>query len=284
MKTSALVGIVAIVVSLLCIPLSCRTIQEGHLGIRLTLGKASNQTLTPGPCLVFPVIQSLVTETIQPQTFEVTTETKSKDTQRITTIIAIQHYLVPDFIYDGYKAIGSLERYDAVVISPAVYEAAKEVTAQYTASELITKREEVKNKIDEAIQKFVDQSLKEKDVLGSLNIINVSIKDFDFSPSFDASIESKVKAEQQAMQALKDKEKLITESEAKAAAVKLAADARAYDLEKMSLQRAAAITREAEAISSNPQLLELRAIETWNGVLPQFMGVGQTVPFINLQK
>ena len=40
---------------------------------------------------------------------------------------------------------------------------------------------------------------------------------------------------------------------------------------------------ESEALRSNPQILELRTLEKWDGVLPQVTGTGG-VPFINLQR
>lgn len=45
---------------------------------------------------------------------------------------------------------------------------------------------------------------------------------------------------------------------------------------------AEAINIEGDALKNNPQVLELRKIEKWNGELPQYMT--GTVPFINVQK
>jgi hypothetical protein len=42
------------------------------------------------------------------------------------------------------------------------------------------------------------------------------------------------------------------------------------------------MTIEANALKSNPQILELRALEKWNGTLPQV--TAGAVPFINLPK
>jgi hypothetical protein len=46
--------------------------------------------------------------------------------------------------------------------------------------------------------------------------------------------------------------------------------------------KAEALTIESNALKSNPQILELRALEKWNGTLPQV--TGGAVPFINLPK
>ena len=48
----------------------------------------------------------------------------------------------------------------------------------------------------------------------------------------------------------------------------------------LSVARAEAIKREAEALADNPQLIQLRVAEKWDGQLPKF--TGETVPFISI--
>jgi prohibitin 2 len=280
-KVAVIVGS-AVVFILLSLFMSYNPIPSGHVGVQVQFQKVLDEPLLPGPNFIMPWINRVELVSEQPQTYEVETETKSKDTQKVKSIVSIQHYLDPLLASKGYAKIGDLERFDKVVISPAIYECVKAVTAEYTAEELITKRDEVKNKIDDAIQAFVDQTLKEKDVLGSLRIINVSIKDFDFSPGFDATIEAKVQAQQVALQAEANKRKRITDAEAGLVEKQKLADAEAYQIEKASLSRADAIKREAEAIANNPSILQLRAIERWDGTVPKFTGGSQIVPFINV--
>ena len=45
--------------------------------------------------------------------------------------------------------------------------------------------------------------------------------------------------------------------------------------------RADAIRRESEALAGNPQLIQLRIAEKWNGQLPRFSG-GEAIPLISL--
>ena len=40
----------------------------------------------------------------------------------------------------------------------------------------------------------------------------------------------------------------------------------------------------AQSIAANPQIVQLRAIEKWNGVLPIYTGGGGPMPFIGVQK
>ncbi len=105
--------------------------------------------------------------------------------------------------------------------------------------------------------------LKERDILvDEFNIVN-----FEFSKVFNEAIEAKVTAEQQALAAKNKLEQIKFEAEQKVAEAK---------------GKAEAITIESNALRSNPQILELRALEKWNGVLPQV--TGGAIPFINLPK
>jgi regulator of protease activity HflC (stomatin/prohibitin superfamily) len=157
----------------------------------------------------------------------------------------------------------------------------KAVTAKFTAEELVTKREIVKQQIQESLVAFIDRTLSEKEIDKAILIANVAITDFNFSEEFNRAIEAKVKAEQQALQARNEKTMRVTQAEAAAAERKLAAEAAAFAIEVESKQRAEAITREANALRSSPEIIQLRAIERWDGVLPRISG-GQVLPFLNI--
>ncbi len=123
--------------------------------------------------------------------------------------------------------------------------------------------------------------MKQKGAEGALTIANVAITDFDFSTEFNRAIEEKVKAEQDALKAVNEKLRRVTQAEAAAAERTLAADARAYEIEVSSKARADAIRREAQALKNNPELIQLRMAEKWDGVLPRVTGEGM-IPLINL--
>ncbi len=166
-------------------------------------------------------------------------------------------------------------------MEPAIQESVKAVTAQYTAEELVTKRAEVKIAIQGAIEEFIAKTLAEKDIANGVSLANVAITDFVFSAEFNKAIESKVKAEQEALRAKNEKLMRVTQAEAGEAEVKLAADAKAYSTQVESEARANAIKVEAAALRDNPAIIELRAIERWNGALPKISS-GGAVPFLNI--
>jgi regulator of protease activity HflC (stomatin/prohibitin superfamily) len=287
METFWKVGIGGIIVGVLGLILlfsSCAPVSSGYVGVRTTFGKIHDKSLNPGLHFITPFIDRVTQLETRLKPFEVKAQASSKDLQVVQTVISVQHSLNGDMAADSYQKIGDLAKFDAAVVSPSVLESLKAVTAHYTAEELITKRDTVKAQIVDAIQKFIDDTLDDKGIKGAIHISNVAIQDFDFSAGFNASIESKVKAQQEALRAENEKERRITEAEAAAREIELAADAEAYKVEQISVQRAAAIEREAKALSQNPLLLQLRAIEKWSGKVPNVNMGGQAIPFLDVIK
>ena len=135
--------------------------------------------------------------------------------------------------------------------------------------------------LDIAIQDFIDTTLNEKGIKRGIHVANVAITDFNFSEEFNRAIELKVKAEQEALQAKNEKIRRVTQAEAAAAEKQLAADASAYAITVASKARAEAIRREAKSLKSNPELIQLRIAEKWDGKLPKFNGAS-AVPFLNV--
>lgn len=257
------------------------TVDAGHVGVVKTMGAVNPTELPPGFHFKKPLMDEVVSIDTRLKSFQVKADSASKDLQTVSTTISVQHSLVGSMAAESFQSIGDLDHIDATVVAPAVQESLKAITAKYTAEELVTRRESVKQQVTDAIKNYIAHTLAEKELKGALQIANVAITDFDFSKEFNASIEAKVRAEQEALKAKNEKEKRITEAEASAREKTLNADAAAYQIEKESIARAQAIQREAQALSQNPNLVQLRAVEKWDGQLPTY-SAGGGVPFINL--
>jgi regulator of protease activity HflC (stomatin/prohibitin superfamily) len=275
---------VACLMAFVCLVASCTTIESGTIGIQRTFGQVHAEPLEPGLHFVKPFIDSVTELDTRLKSFEVAATAASKDLQVVSTVISVQHSLNAAIAPQSYAAIGDLDKFDISIVAPAVLESLKAVTAQYTAEELITQRAVVAQQISDAIQKFIDHTLAERKVSGALNVANVAIKNFDFSAEFNDSIEAKVRAQQEALRAENEKEKRMTEADAKAYEVETAAKADAFQIEQKSTAQAAAIEREAKALAQNPLLIQLRAIEKWSGTVPQFSGGGNVVPFVDVKQ
>jgi len=256
-------------------------VDSGHVGVVRTLGAVQPKPLSEGFHFKKPFMDKIEQVDIRLTKEQSKSTAASKDLQTVQTQVTVQYSLMGPVAPKTYQKIGTRDVVAATVIEPAIQESVKAITAQYTAEQLVTKRAEVKLQIQKAIDNFITITLEEKEVPTALRIANVAITDFQFSDEFNRAIELKVKAEQEALQARNEKVKRVTQAEAAYQEKKLAADAAAYDIEARSKAKAQAIEREAKALKNNPELIQLRISEKWDGTLPKFTG-GETIPFINM--
>lgn len=246
---------------ILCIGLvlafgSWGTVSAGHRGITLRNGAVVGEVKPEGLYFKTPWIESVIEMDVRIKKNEEPTEAASKDLQIVTATIALNYHIQPEMCAKIYQSYGTT--IEATLIDPALKESTKSVIAQYTAEELISKREAVRS----AIRELLATKLSPTGIaVDATNIVN-----FSFSRTFDAAIEAKVTAEQNALAAKNKLEQIKFEADQKVA------EARG---------KAEAITIESNALQSNPQILQLRALEKWDGHMPQVMGAG-ALPFINV--
>ncbi len=235
-------------------------VEAGHMGIVVQLGAVQPVALEEGIHLKLPFVQEVVPVEVRVQKAESQQTAASKDMQIVTTTVAVNYHLIPNQVQDLYKNVGL--SYNERIVDPAIGEAVKAVTAQYTAEELISKRPEVSAGIKESL------SLKLSNYNMTLDEINIT--EFRFSEEYNNAIEQKQIAEQQALKAELDLQRI--EIEAKQTIETAKAEAEALRLQK-------------EVIS--PDLIELRKIEAemaaikkWDGILPNV--TGGAMPFIDV--
>jgi len=255
-------------------------IDAGYVGVVKRLGAVKPKELSEGFHIITPFIDSVEKFDIRLSKVTSDATASSKDLQVVNTSIAVQYSMTPELMPLTLQKVGTRAVVERTLIDPSILESVKAITALYTAEELITKRDEVKTMIQQKISSFLNESTEEKNLSGLLVIANVAITDFDFSSEFNRAIEEKVRAEQEALKATNEKDRRVTQAEAQAEEQRLIADALAYEIEVESVARAEAIKREAEALADNPQLIQLRLAEKWDGQLPKF--TGETIPFISI--
>ena len=256
-------------------------VEAGHVGVLRTLGAVRAEPLKEGFHLKRPFLDQVEQVDIRLLASHAQATAASRDLQTVTTQVTTQYSMNGELAPLTYQRVGNLGKVSAALVEPAIQECVKAVTAKFTAEELVTKRELVKQQIQQALVSYINTTLREKGLENSLIVANVAITDFNFSPEFNRAIESKVQAEQQALQAKNEKLKRTTQAEAAASERTLSADAEAYSTEVQSKARADAIKRESEALKQSPELIRLRAVEKWDGVLPRITS-GGVVPFLNL--
>jgi regulator of protease activity HflC (stomatin/prohibitin superfamily) len=233
------------------------TIGAGERGVLLQFGAVKDKIFDEGLYVKIPLIQKVVKMDVKIQKDEIPASASSKDLQIVTSKIALNYHLDPKAVNKIWQEVG--KNYNARIIAPSIQEAVKAVTAKFTAEELITKREVVK----EQIKANLAERLFERNIL----VDEFNIIDFSFSPAFNDAIEAKVTAEQLKLKAERDLER-----------IKIEADQRIAEAEG----KARAILIEAQALRTNPQVVELRWIEKWDGKVPTYWG--QASPFIGINR
>ena len=236
-------------------------IGAGERGVVLNFGAVQKTVLGEGLHFRIPIMQKIARMDVKVQKATTDAAAASSNLQDVSSTVAINYHIVPDKANIVYQSLGI--EFKERIIDPAVQEVVKAVTARYTAEELITKRS--------AVSDAMKLNLTERLIANNIAVDAFSIVGFSFSKIFMEAIESKQTAEQLAMKAQRDLERIKIEAEQKITAAKAEA-------ESLRLQR--------ENIS--PDLIELRkieanlkAIDKWNGILPQVTGAG-AVPFIGV--
>jgi prohibitin 2 len=277
-----LIPVALIVVALVaCLTSLTVIVEAGHVGVLRTLGAVDPKPLKEGLHFKKPFLDQVEQVDVRLTASHAQATAASRDLQTVTTQVTTQYSMNGELAPLTYQRVGNLGKVSAVLVEPAIQECVKAVTAKFTAEELVTKRELAKQQIQQALVGYINTTLKEKGLENALSIANVAITDFNFSDEFNRAIEAKVQAEQQALQAKNEKLKRVTQAEALAQEKTLAADAEAYATDVQSKARADAIRREAEALKQSPELIRLRTVEKWDGVLPRMNG-GAALPFFNI--
>jgi len=233
----------------------------GQRGIVLNFGAVQKQVLEEGLHLRIPLMQEVVFMDVKLQKAETDAAAASADLQDVSSRVALNYHIVPDKANVVYQKIGL--QFKERIIDPAILEVVKAVTAKYTAEELITKRP--------AVSEAMRLALMERLIVNNIAVDAFSIVIFSFSKIFTEAIESKQTAEQLALKAKRDLDRIKIEAEQKITAAR--AEAESLRLQRANISLDLIELRKIEA--------NMKAIEKWNGILPQVTG-GGAIPMIGL--
>lgn len=234
-------AVIVVLVLLVLILNSFTTVNAGHSGVVTTFGEVSETVLAEGLHFKIPFIQKIILIDNRVQKSEATCTAASKDLQTVSSTIAVNYKVLNSFSANVYKNIGM--DYEAVIITPAIQECVKAVTAKFTAEELITKRQSIGDQMMEL--------LKEKISTYGIEIQIFNITSFDFTDEYNAAIEAKQTAQQNALKAQQDLQRIKVEAEQ--TIERAQAEAEAYRLKSEQL---------------TPEILISNYIEKWDGKLP----------------
>lgn len=252
-------------------------IDAGHVGVLTTWGKVEPNVLQPGFNFKTPFAQAVYDYDVRVQAEKVKAAAATRDLQDASTEVTLNYNPDPAHIFDLHNTIGP--DFKARVVDPNIQEVIKASTAQYTASELITKREEVRllirNTLTERLKPFY------------IVVREVNITNFDFSKAFNDAIDAANVARQQVITAQNtlDRQKVeaqlqITQAEAQATAKKAQADADAYVTLTNAKAQAEAYRLQVAAFGDSATYVQYVQASRWNGAVPStVLGSGSNFLF-----
>ena len=272
--------IIGFIILVVVLAASVKIVEAGHRGVLLKFGAVdTSASLNEGIHFVVPFRDNVVPLEVRTQKIEENAASASGDLQDVSTQVALNYHVDPSTAPTLFQQLGF--DYASRVVSPAIQESVKQVTARYNAENLITNRETVKAEIETQIEQRLGPY--------GIDVETISITEFQFSEQFRRAVEAKVEAEQRALQATNDLRRIEIEAQQ--------AEARAIGEQQSNIARAEGVRQaavlqaqgEAEAIQiveaqlrENPRYLEWLKTQRWDGVLPLVTGGAGATPFIEI--
>ena len=232
-------------------------VNAGERGVVMKFGKVQDTIFDEGIHPVIPVVTTVEKLSVRVQKNDIKAEASSRDLQDIKMDIAVNWHIEPTQVNKIFQQVGDEEQIVLRIINPAVSEVVKAATAKKNAEEIITKRTELKEEIDNQLQ--------ERLVEYGIAVDGVSLVNISFSPEFAKAIEAKQIAEQEAKRA--EFEAAKAEQQAVAEVNRAKGQAEAQRLQRQTL---------------TTELLQKQAIEKWDGKFPLVLGGEGALPFINI--
>jgi regulator of protease activity HflC (stomatin/prohibitin superfamily) len=241
----------------------CTQVDAGNLGIVTKWGEIQDVALQEGIHFRTPVKTQIINISTRVQRMEASATASSKDLQVVSTRIVLNYRLDASNIVEAFRDIGTRMAIEHTIIDPALQESLKQATAQFTAEELITKRQEVKETLTESIRVTLGKS--------NVLVTELSITDFQFDAQYQQAVESKQVAEQRALTATNDLARIKVEAQQ--------AEAKALGVAKAMLARAEAEAKAQELLRKtiSAEIVYLRAVEKWDGKQPTIVGEGGAI-------
>jgi regulator of protease activity HflC (stomatin/prohibitin superfamily) len=306
-KYSIIPVIAGFILGIVFIILGCTvSVSTGHTGVVTTFGRVEDFTLEAGFHFKAPW-HSVISMDNRVQKATVELSCFSADIQEVEMKYTLNYQIDKNNAQEIYRTIGS--DYYHTIIEPNISEAAKVITAKYTAEQLVQTRTELAVGIEE--------NLTEALAAYNIKVSSTAIEDLDFTDSFTTAVEAKQVAEQKKKQAIieqeqarlqAENEKAISKTQAEAAAevakiqaeadmevAKISADSAEYQGKKEAAIRLQAlasvngwtvISNETTGINELykadgtkvsavelsegvERLIEYYYTQTWNGTLPE---------------
>lgn len=265
---------IAVAASVVVMLLSCiATVPTGYTGILTTFGKVEDRTIPSGVSMIAPW-QKVIRMDNRTQKVQIQTSAFSSDIQQVDVLLSVNYCIDQETAQVLYRTVG-IGYYENIMF-PRIQENLKAVFSQYSAENLIAKRDSLSDSIAETTANDMKRY--------GITIVSIAIEDIDFTDAFTNAVEAKQVAAQNKLTAETEQAQKTMEQEAAAQRAIIAANAEAEqaviaanaDLEVVKIQSEASLyagEREAEMnkrIGENLSsgLINYYWIKQWDGKLP----------------
>jgi regulator of protease activity HflC (stomatin/prohibitin superfamily) len=244
-------------------------VDQGERAVVLRFGELVGESGS-GFHFKLPWVDSVRRITVQTQTKRYQNlDAYSRDQQPADLTVSVT-YVVSN-ASEIYAQYGELEVAVLRLIDPRLTAGIKTIFGQYDAVRAIQERAALNNDFATAVTSAIDG--------GPISIISVQIENIDFSDAYEQSVEQRMLAQVEIQK--REQNLRTTEVEAQIARTKAEGEAQATRLRGEA--EASAIKARAEALRMNADLVQLQAVEKWDGKLPTTMVPSSALPFINVQ-
>lgn len=211
---------------------SITRVGTGEIAVMTRFGQVTGQELTEGLNFHNPLDKPNKYD-VKIQKREVEAAAASADLQDVSAVLGVNFRLSPGKVSEIHRTIGI--NYEDKLVGLAIQEVFKASTAKFDAIQLITDRPAVKSTAVEGLRERLEPF--------GIDVVDLSIINFSFSPEFTAAIEQKQVAQQNAERAKFNLEAAKTDAEA----------------------------QKVQAETLSPLFLQKIFLEVWDGKLPLVM-------------
>jgi prohibitin 2 len=249
-------GLCILVWLVVTVGLSVHTVGQRQVGVVKNFSGTITGKVDPGVAWTAPW-QNIARENtgIQREEFDLGqgNSAVSQDQQPVYARITLNYQVLPQDVIGLYKRVGP--SWKATLLDSRVLQDFKEVTSEYTAQEITTKREDLRKKTRQRLEAELGQY--------DIRVVDFFVKNIDYSQAYANAIDAKNRQVQASLQA-----------EAKVSQARAEAD------QKIAKARgeAEAIILKGRALAAHPEVLRLTAIEKLNPKASIVICTGNTCP------
>jgi len=293
-RMAKLLGSIALPIIILLIILMVltpfTTIPAGHVGVASLFGKVDTQELNEGFHFINPLKKI---QKIDCRNKELTLKdvgVPSQDQLTTDVDVTVKWRVDRNLAAEAVQDTGNASALETVHLTPKLRSLIRE------AGKGIKNAEDFyQDEIQVSMQARILEGLADLSQKGIL-VEEVLLRRFDLPRMIVQGVEDKKRQKQLAERQVEELKRFTTEQEQKqvqAKAEKLAAieeaekrralaDAKAYEITAQAKAQAEAIEIEGQALRTNPEIIQLRAVEKWDGSVPRVTLGDQAMPLINL--